>query len=83
MPDSLWTDELKDYRVTRARKFHPYYENERLTGMMIGKDDEDFVNEVLRKKAKYKRAMAKTNQARERRLELGFPLGKSSAKRIH
>jgi hypothetical protein len=37
MPDDLWSEKLKDYRVTRARKFHPYYDNEILTGMMIGK----------------------------------------------
>ncbi|MBN2058924.1 MAG: hypothetical protein JW882_00790, partial [Deltaproteobacteria bacterium] len=37
MHESLWTEDLKNFRVTRARKLHPYYENERLTGMMIGK----------------------------------------------
>jgi hypothetical protein len=37
MPNELWTDELKDYIVTRARKFTPYYDDGRLTGMMIGR----------------------------------------------
>ena len=58
MPDELWTDDLKRYRVTRARKFHPYFEDDRLTGMMIGKGGisarlYDKVFEIERQSKKY------------------------------
>lgn len=49
----------------------------------LGKDDNDFMDEVIRKRVRYHRAMTKMDQAREKRSELGFPVGKGSAKRIH
>ncbi|MFC1534500.1 hypothetical protein ACFL7M_14175 [Thermodesulfobacteriota bacterium] len=36
-PESMWNMDLKNYRVTRARKFIPYFDDEKLTGMAIGR----------------------------------------------